>query len=226
MVFGDVTLLKKHVRQVCSANLEPRQWRLAHDPSLQPRYRMRQQHIPEEDQAGHVQRTRSKMKYVQLYVKEHGDTPLCNVNRAEKGTVTLEEDQDEVPTVGEDRDTEKESDHPEHPSHAAPMDHICRTRSAKSCGSRDDSLSWNLSRVKQVELQELRQERDAVESACVSDIKSHLSRGSRSVRERSALTQLAKRGEGSGKDLSCMMGTLMDDTEADLKSGSSRFHPC
>ena len=29
------------------------------------------------------------------------------------------------------------------------MDHVCRTCLAKSCGSRDDSLSWNLSRVKQ-----------------------------------------------------------------------------
>ena len=42
------------------------------------------------------------MKYMQQYVKEHGDTPLCNVNRAEKGTVTLDEDQGEVPTVGKD----------------------------------------------------------------------------------------------------------------------------
>ena len=89
------------------------------------------------------------MEYMQQYVKEQGDTPLCNVNRAEKGTVTLDEDQGEVPTVGEDRDTEKESDHPEHPSHAALKDHVSRTRLAKSCGSRDDSLSWNLSRVKQ-----------------------------------------------------------------------------
>ena len=32
------------------------------------------------------------MKYMQQYVKEQGDTPLCNVNRAEKGTVTLDED--------------------------------------------------------------------------------------------------------------------------------------
>ena len=109
---------------------------------------MRQQRIPEEDQPGHAQRTRPKMEYMQQYVKEQGDTPLCNVNRAEKGTVTLDEDQGEVPTVGEDRDTEKESDHPEHPSHAALKDHASRTRLAKSCGSRDDSLSWNLSRVK------------------------------------------------------------------------------
>ena len=86
---------------------------------------------------------------MQQYVKEQGDTPLCNVNRGEKGTATLDEDQGEVPTVGEDQDTEKESDHPEHPSHAAPMDRVCRPRLAKSCGSRDDSLSWNLSRVKQ-----------------------------------------------------------------------------
>ena len=89
------------------------------------------------------------MEYMQQYVKEQGDTLLCNVNRAEKGNVTLDEDQGEVPTVGEDRATEKDSDHPEHPSHAAPMDHRCRTRLAKSRGSRDDSLSWNLSRVKQ-----------------------------------------------------------------------------
>ena len=72
---------------------------------------------------------------MQQYVKEQGDTPLCNVNMAEKGTVTHDEDQGEVHTVGEDRDTEKESDNPEHPSHAALK--------------RDDSLSWNLSRVKQ-----------------------------------------------------------------------------
>ena len=95
MVFGDVTLLKNHVRQVCSVNLEPRQRRMAQDPLLQPRYRMRQQHTPEEDQPGHAQRTRSKMKYMQQYVKEQGDTPLCNVNRAERGTVTLDEDQGE-----------------------------------------------------------------------------------------------------------------------------------
>ena len=40
------------------------------------------------------------MKYMQQYVKEQGDTPLCNVNRAEKGTVTLDEDQGEVHSVG------------------------------------------------------------------------------------------------------------------------------
>ena len=88
------------------------------------------------------------MEYMQQFVKEQGDTLPCNVNRAEKGTVTLDEDQGEVPTVGEEQDTEKESDHPEHPSHAAPSDRVCRNRLAKSCGSRDDSLSWNLSRVK------------------------------------------------------------------------------
>ena len=48
-----------------------------------------------------------KKEYMQQYVKEQGDTPLCNVNRVEKGIVTLDEDQGEVPTVGEDRDTEK-----------------------------------------------------------------------------------------------------------------------
>ena len=101
VAFGDVTLLKNHVRQVCSVNLEPRQWR--------------PQRIPEEDQPGHAPRTRSKMKYVQQYVKEQGDTPLCNVNREEKGTVTLDGDQGGSSTVGEDRDTEKESDHPEAP---------------------------------------------------------------------------------------------------------------
>ena len=37
VVFGDVTLLKNHVRQVCSVNLEPRQRRMAQDPLLQPR---------------------------------------------------------------------------------------------------------------------------------------------------------------------------------------------
>ena len=45
-------------------------------------------------------------------------------------------------------------------------------------------------------------------------------------RERSALkTQLAKRAEVSGKDFSSVMGTLIDDAEADLNSGSSRFNP-
>ena len=29
------------------------------------------------------------------------------------------------------------------------MDHVSQTRLAKYCGSRDDSLSWNLSRAKQ-----------------------------------------------------------------------------
>ena len=100
VVFGDVTLLNYHVRQVYGVNLEPRQRRMAQDPLLQPRCRMRQQHIPEEDQPGHAQRTRSKMEYMQQYVKEQGDTPFCNVNRAEKGTATLNEDQGEVPTVG------------------------------------------------------------------------------------------------------------------------------
>ena len=38
-------------------------------------------------------------------------------------------------------------------------------------------------------------------------------------------TQLAKRAEGSGKDPSSVMGTLIGDAEADLKSGSSRFNP-
>ena len=39
---------------------------------------------------------------LQQYVKKQGDTPLCNVTRVEKGTVTLDEDQGEVPTVAED----------------------------------------------------------------------------------------------------------------------------
>ena len=34
-----------------------------------------------------------------------------------------------------------------HPSHSALIDHVSRTRLAKSCETRDDSLSWNLSRV-------------------------------------------------------------------------------
>ena len=95
VVFGDETLLENHVRQVCSVNLEPRQWQLAQDPLLQPRYRIWQQLIPGEDQPGHAQRTRSKEEYMQQYVREQGDTLLCNVNRAEKGTVTLDEDQGE-----------------------------------------------------------------------------------------------------------------------------------
>ena len=158
VVFVDEMLLKYHVRQVNGVNLEPRQRRLAHDPSLQPRNRKWQQDIPEEDQPGHAQRTRSKVEYMQQYVKEQGDTPLCNVNRAEKGTLTLDEEQGEVHSVGRAMACrtslprwrwKKGSDHPEHPSHAALNDHASRTRLAKSCGSRDDSLSWNLSRVKQ-----------------------------------------------------------------------------
>ena len=38
------------------------------------------------------------MKYMKQHVKDQGDTPLCNVNRAEEYTVTLDEDQGEVPT--------------------------------------------------------------------------------------------------------------------------------
>ena len=45
-------------------------------------------------------------------------------------------------------------------------------------------------------------------------------------RERSALkTQFAMRADVPGKDLSSVMGTLIDDADADLKSGSSRFSP-
>ena len=57
---------------------------------------MRQQRIPEEDQPGHAPRTRSKMKCMQQYVKEQGDTSLCNVNKVEKDTVSLDEEQGEV----------------------------------------------------------------------------------------------------------------------------------
>ena len=42
--------------------------------------------------------------------------------------------------------TQREAPCPQHP---ALIDHVGRTRLAMSCGSRDDSLSWNLSRVKQ-----------------------------------------------------------------------------
>ena len=94
VVYGDETLLKNHVRQVCSVNHGTQA--MAGSPRP-PRYRMRQQRIPEEDQPGHAPRTRSNTKYMQQYVKEQGDTPLCNVNRAEKGTTTLNEDQGEVP---------------------------------------------------------------------------------------------------------------------------------
>ena len=37
----------------------------------------------------------------------------------------------------------------EEAQNSALLGHVGRTRLAKSCGSRDDSLSWNLSRVKQ-----------------------------------------------------------------------------
>ena len=40
-----------------------------------------------------------KMEYMQQYVKEQGDTALCNVNKAEKGTVSLDEEQGEVLSV-------------------------------------------------------------------------------------------------------------------------------
>ena len=101
------------------------------------------------------------MKYMQQYVKEHVDTPLCNVNRAEKGTVTLDEDQGEVHSVGRatrlsmfgvQNIVDKMAVEERIRSSRAPkprMDRVCRTRLAKSCGSRDDSPSWNLSRVKQ-----------------------------------------------------------------------------
>ena len=52
----------------CNAVEEPCSSGVQREP--QPRYRMRQQRIPEEDQPGHAQRTRSKMKYMQQYVKE------------------------------------------------------------------------------------------------------------------------------------------------------------
>ena len=42
VVFGDVTLLKYHVRQVCGVNLEPRQRRMAQDPILQLHAAVRQ----------------------------------------------------------------------------------------------------------------------------------------------------------------------------------------
>ena len=86
----------------------------------------------------------------------------------------------------------------------------------------------------QVELQELRQERDALKvrvSATSNLITAEEADQLRTAvaelrRERSALkTQLAKRAEGSGKDLFSVMGILIDDAEADLKSGSSRFNP-
>ena len=39
------------------------------------------------------------MEYMQQYVKEQGDTSFCNVNKAEKGTVSLDEEQGEVFSV-------------------------------------------------------------------------------------------------------------------------------
>ena len=86
----------------------------------------------------------------------------------------------------------------------------------------------------QVELQELRQERDALKarvSATTSFITAEEADQLGAVvaelrRERSALkTQFAKRVDGSGKDFSSVMGTLIVDADADLKSGSSRFIP-
>ena len=75
---------------------------------------------------------------------------------------------------------------------------------------------------------ELRQERDALKVLITAKEADQL----RIVvgelrRERSALkTQHAKRAEASGKDLSSVMGTMMDDADADLKSGNSQFSPC
>ena len=39
------------------------------------------------------------MEYMQQYVKEEGDTSLCNVNKVEKVTVSLDEEQGEVLSV-------------------------------------------------------------------------------------------------------------------------------
>ena len=39
------------------------------------------------------------MEYMQQYVKEQGDTSLCNVNKVEKDTVSLDEEQGEVLSV-------------------------------------------------------------------------------------------------------------------------------
>ena len=60
---------------------------------------IRQQRTPEEDQQDQAQRARPTMEYMQQYVKEEGDTSLCNVNKAEKGTVSLDEEQGEVFSV-------------------------------------------------------------------------------------------------------------------------------
>ena len=39
------------------------------------------------------------MEYMQQYVKEQGDTSLCNVNKVKKDTVSLDEEQGEVFSV-------------------------------------------------------------------------------------------------------------------------------
>ena len=86
----------------------------------------------------------------------------------------------------------------------------------------------------QVELQELPQEQDAlkVRVSTTSNLITEKETDQLRIvvaelrRERSALkTQLAKRAEGSGKDLLSVMGTLIDDADADLKSKNSRFNP-
>ena len=98
MVFGDETLLKNHVRPVNGVDLEP-------GNGIWPTIRHFNQDTGygssaiEEDQPDQAQRARPKMECMQQCVKEQGDTSLCNVNKADKGTVSLDEEQGQVLSV-------------------------------------------------------------------------------------------------------------------------------
>ena len=61
--------------------------------------------------------------------------------------ITAEEDMlDKRKQEREDRNNSSGGEMPD--ANHSQTDHVGRTRLAKFCGSRDDSLSWNLSRVK------------------------------------------------------------------------------
>ena len=88
VVFEDVTLLKNHVRQVCSAN---------HGTQANGRWPTTRYFNQGTGCGSSACPKKTQVKCMQQFIKERGDTPLCNVNRAEKG-----DDQGEVPTVAED----------------------------------------------------------------------------------------------------------------------------
>ena len=96
VVFGDETLLKNHVRQVRSVNLEPGNggWQTT-------RYFNQGTGCGSSTFPKKTSQALLGQDEVHAAVRQGtGDTPLCNVNMAEKGTAPLDEDQGEVPTVG------------------------------------------------------------------------------------------------------------------------------